>query len=273
MKKVFLWAPLMVGLLSACSAFDKSNSGGGSAQGKDALREAIQHSLRDPENVKRDVHRHPYETLKFFEVEPQMTVLEISPGRGWYTEILGPYLKEKGTLYLAIFPQDSDVEYFKNANEALKKKLADNKEAYGKVVFTELHQPDVEKELAPAESVDRVLTFRNVHNWQKPEKVFQAFYKALKPGGILGVVDHRAKPTTKDLKNSGYVKQEDVIRIAEEAGFKFIESSEINANPKDTADHPKGVWTLPPSLRLGEQDKAKYLEIGESDRMTLKFKK
>lgn len=258
---VALWS------VAGCKGGSKIQEGAGAV---DPLRTAIASSHREEKNIGRDVYRRPYETLKFFEVEPHMSVLEITPGQGWYTEILGPYLKDKGTLYLAIFPADNKTEYFQNANRILKEKIQNHAQHYGEVVFTEFK---VGQEFAPKTSVDRVLTFRNVHNWSEPEKIFKGFYDVLKPGGILGVVDHRAKPDTKDLKNSGYIKQEDVIRWAEEAGFKFVESSEINANPKDTTNHPKGVWTLPPSLRLGDVDRQKYLDIGESDRMTLKFKK
>ncbi|MCO5114687.1 MAG: methyltransferase domain-containing protein [Bdellovibrionaceae bacterium] len=257
-------------MCTACTTDSSRTANVGNAVESDPLKKAVASPNREAKNAARDVFRHPYETLSFFEVKPDMSVLEITPGQGWYTEILGPYLKEKGTLYLAIFPADNKVEYFQKANVALKEKIANNAGTYGKVVFTEFQAG---KEFAPKESVDRVLTFRNVHNWDDKEKIFKGFYEALKPGGILGVVDHRAQAHTKDLKGSGYVKQADVIRLAEQAGFQFIEASEINANAKDTTNHPKGVWTLPPSLRLGDKDREKYLAIGESDRMTLKFKK
>ncbi len=257
-------------MCTACATDSSTNAKAGSAVKSDSLKTAIASPHREAKNVARDVFRHPYETLNFFEVKPDMSVLEITPGQGWYTEILGPYLKDKGTLYLAVFPANNKVEYFQKANQALKAKITENADAYGKIVFTEFQAG---KDFAPKGSVDRVLTFRNVHNWDEKEKIFKGFYEALKPGGILGVVDHRAQAHTKDLKNSGYVKQADVIRLAEQAGFQFIEASEVNANAKDTTNHPKGVWTLPPSLRLGDKDREKYLAIGESDRMTLKFKK
>lgn len=265
---------LMMGSAISCTHTSDTDKATTSADA-DSLRMAIDNKNRDPENVKRDKFRNPYETLKFFEIEPDMTVVEVSPGKGWYTEILGPYLKENGKLYLAIF-SDSATEYFKNANTALKEKVKSNPSDFGDVEFTTLQVPTEIGPVAPKGSADRVITFRNAHNWTKSGKgkdVFKDFYDALKPGGILGVVDHRAKPNTPKLESSGYIKQEDIIKLVESAGFKFVASSEINANPKDTTMHEAGVWTLPPSLRLGEKDKEKYVAIGESDRMTLKFVK
>lgn len=228
------------------------------------------------EAAKRDVYRNPEATLSFFKVEPHHTVVEVWPGGGWYTDILAPYLKDKGTFYAAHFAKDSPVEYFAKSRAKFDKKLASSP-IYSKVNASAL---EAGHRIAPAPkgSADRVLTFRNVHNWMSKDAedtMFKAFYDALKPGGLLGVVEHRAKPGTslQDMIKSGYVTEAAVKDMAKAAGFEFVASSSVNRNVKDTAKHPKGVWTLPPRLRLGDEDKAKYLDIGESDRMTLLFKK
>jgi predicted methyltransferase len=243
------------------------------------LEQVAAGSHRSEQAKARDVYRHPLETLKFFDVQPTMTVVEVSPGGGWYTDILAPYLKEKGRFIAAHFDPESSVEYYRNSLKKYREKVADAS-IYGNVEFS-VFAPPAKVEVAPEASADRVLTFRNVHNWyisggeEAVQAAFEGFYKALKPGGILGVVEHRL-PESMDQekhKRSGYVKQSLVIKWAEQAGFKLLGASEINANVKDTADHPKGVWTLPPSLRLGDTDREKYLSIGESDRMTLKFVK
>ncbi|MBL4851982.1 MAG: class I SAM-dependent methyltransferase [Gammaproteobacteria bacterium] len=225
-------------------------------------------------NKARDKYRHPLETLSFFDIKNDMTVVEISPGGGWYTEILAPLLKDKGIFYAAGFDPDSSIEYFQKNAKYFEEKMKSN-EVYSKVNITVLAPPE-KTVIAPPGSVDRVLTFRNIHNWMSGgyvDDVYKAIYTALKPGGILGVVEHRGNPKIQqDLKAvSGYVNQDYAIKLAEKSGFKFVGSSEINANPKDTKDHPKGVWTLPPSLKLQDKDRDQYLAIGESDRFTLKF--
>jgi predicted methyltransferase len=232
---------------------------------------------RTPAYVLRDEYRNPVETLAFFQVEKNQAVVEIWPGGGWYTEILAPLLKEHGQFYAASFPAETPVEYYKKSRAKYDAKLAANPEVYGAVKVTELAPPEF-TDIAPMGSADRVLTFRNVHNWMKAgsaEGVFAAMHKALKADGLLGIVEHRAKPGTSfdDMIKSGYVTEAAVIKLATDAGFELVAASELNANSADTADHPKGVWTLPPSLRLGDTDKDKYLAIGESDRMTLLFKK
>lgn len=243
----------------------------------DALQPVLESDLR-AESSARDAYRHPAETLAFFELEPEMTVVEISPGKGgWYTEILAPLLREDGLLYAAHWSPDSSVEYYRKGRAGFDAKVAASPEVFDKVEITVL-EPPAHTAIAPPESVDRVLTFRNVHNWLKAgtaETVFQAMFEALKPGGMLGVVEHRAPEGTSDKQSakSGYMTEARVIELAEAAGFEYVGSSEVNANPRDDANHPYGVWSLPPSLRGGDTDRDKYLAIGESDRMTLKFRK
>jgi predicted methyltransferase len=234
---------------------------------------------RDPKNAARDKYRHPAETLLFFGIQPNMTVVEVWPSGGWWTEILAPLLKDQGRYYAAYFPTEwpKTPDYLKTREKAFDAMLAARPDLYGKVVKTKLLAPEW-VDIAPRSSADMVLTFRNVHNWAKAgnaDAMFKAFYDALKPGGILGVKDHRAKPGTpfQQQIDSGYMTEAWVIATAEKAGFKFVGGSEANANPRDTKDHEKGVWTLPPTLALGDKDREKYLSIGESDRMTLKFVK
>lgn len=236
---------------------------------------AIAGPQRSAKNKARDIHRHPKETLDFFGFNSSMTVVELAPGGGWYTEILAPALKGSGKLYGAHYPDTGEDNYYSNSRRKLEKKLAEN-DIFSEVVLTDF-TPRQPSTLAPAGTADLVLTFRNLHNW-KEEGVLQMYkdaFAALKPGGIMGVVEHRM-PTSQnwaDNQKSGYFPEDLAIDLAMQAGFKLIAKSEINANVNDTAEHPKGVWSLPPVLRLGDQDKEKYLAIGESDRMTLKFYK
>ncbi|XQW84732.1 class I SAM-dependent methyltransferase [Thalassotalea piscium] len=240
-----------------------------------ALDNAINSEHRSAANKARDQFRHPKETLEFFGFTPKMTVVELTPGGGWYTEILAPALKGTGKLYGAHYPDTGEDNYYSNSRKSLVKMLASDP-IYSEVVLTDF-VPKKESELAPKGTADLVLTFRNLHNWGEEgmQQVFKDAYKALKSGGVLGVVEHRmpASQNWKDNMRTGYVPESLVIDYAKAAGFKLAASSEVNANAKDKANHPKGVWTLPPSLRLGEKDKEKYLAIGESDRMTLKFVK
>jgi|SRR5690606_33261473 len=225
----------------------------------------------------RDIFRHPGETLAFFRVEPTMTVVEIWPGSGWYTEILAPLLKDEGQLFGAHFPANTPVAYFNKVRDAFVAKLEADPGSYGAVEVVEFSPGKGVLEV-PDGSADRVLTFRNVHNWLRDnseQQAFELFFKALKPGGMLGVVEHRAPPG-KDrqwMLDKGYMTEASVIALAEAAGFVLVARSEINANPKDSADHPAGVWSLPPTLRLGDTGRDTYLAIGESDRMTLLFSK
>ncbi|MEI6737605.1 MAG: methyltransferase [Pseudomonadota bacterium] len=241
------------------------------AQEKSAIDSALAGTHRSDANRARDQYRHPKETLAFFGVKPESTVIEIWPGGGWYTEVLAPYLRDKGS-YIAAFPAQS-VKGLKNFQD----KLATAPAIYDKVKIVP-HGVPAALDIKPAGGADVVLTFRNVHNWLKDgwtDAFMKSFFDALKPGGVLGVVEHRAKAgtTLKESMDSGYVTDAYVIERALAAGFKLDARSEINANPKDTKDYKQGVWTLPPVLAEKETDRAKYLAIGESDRMTLRFVK
>ncbi len=230
---------------------------------------------RAPANKARDKYRHPKETLLFFGLRPEMTVVEISPSRGWYTEILAPVLRDAGQYYAAVAAVTEKTPDAVKKNDAdYRAMLAAAPDLYGKVKLSVLTPGALQ--VAPPGSADMVLTFRNVHNWAKAgtvDAMFKAFHDALKSGGTLGVVEHRAKPDTSFEKQieTGYMAEAYVVETAQKAGFRLANKSEINSNPKDTKDYPGGVWTLPPTLRYGDQDRDKYLAIGESDRMTLKF--
>ena len=235
------------------------------------LGSAITSEERTPNYVLRDKHRNPFETLSFFGIESNMKVVELSPGAGWYTEILANYLHDPGVLIAAHFDKNSERAYYKRSRENFEKKVVE------KSMYDNVYIVNLSSKLADPETVDAILTFRNLHNWLGPQmdSIFSNSYKALKSGGIFGVVEHRAEPGTsmEQMKKSGYVTEAHAIEIAEKHGFVLVKKSEINANPKDTKDHPRGVWTLPPSLSLKEVDREKYVAIGESDRMTLLFKK
>lgn len=245
----------------------------GAAQAEDALKAAIAGSHRVPANAARDSARHPYETLTFFGIKPTMTVVDLQPSGGWYTEILAPYLRANGKFIGATEPMIAANRY----SMAFKRKLDSNPAIYDKVQIG-VFEPGVQYNYAAPGSVDMVLTFREIHNWMsvpEPKRagIFKAIFDSLKPGGVFGVVDHRGPASRPYDPNSGYQHEASVISMIEAAGFKLAAKSEINANPKDTADHPQGVWTLPPSYALKDVDRAKYAAIGESDRMTLKFVK
>lgn len=243
----------------------------GSCLSADELMDAVKSDERDLNNIARDIYRNPYETLSFFKITPSMTVVELSPGGGWYTEILASFLNKSGFLIAAHFSRNSSNNYLKRSRINFENKINANP-IYKNIEIVDLYSP-----LAEPNSVDAVLTFRNLHNWlgSPMDQIFSNSFKALKPGGIFGVVEHRAAEGTsiEAMKKSGYVTEEHAIEIAKKHGFELVSRAEINANPKDLKDYPKGVWTLPPSLRLKEENKDKYLAIGESDRMTLLFKK
>jgi predicted methyltransferase len=244
-----------------------------------ALLKVLSSEHRSPVNRARDADRHPLETLEFFGVNRGMTVLEVWPGAGgWYTEILAPLLNDKGHYIAAVWPADPNNAYVREGLKNFSAKLASNPKLYGKAKVTSLGYPSALHPVRPG-SVDVVVTFRNLHNWLGQDDaapaMLKAMYDALKPGGILGVVDHRADPKSPvdPRARLGYVNESFAIELIKSAGFEFVASSEISANPKDTHDYDQGVWTLPPTYRLGDKDRARYTEIGESDRFTLKFQK
>lgn len=258
-----------LGRMLAAALIATASLGAATANAADApsIDKVLAGSHRSDANKARDAFRHPKETLAFFGVKPESTVVEITPGGGWYTEVLAPYLRDKGKYFAT-----STERGLKSLNERMAK-LPDQYDKAGTIAFT------MEKvEFRPQGGADVVLTFRNIHNWLKDDfqdKIFKAAFDALKPGGVLGVVEHRAKPgtTVAQSKDSGYMDEAWVIERVQAVGFKLDAKSDINANPKDTKDYAKGVWTLPPTLTNGDTDKAKYQAIGESDRMTLRFVK
>jgi predicted methyltransferase len=270
---MILTAAVLLPAVAAAQSLDPSTAA--------ALDKALAGAHRSDRNKARDQYRHPKETLAFFGLRRDMTVVEIWPGGGWYTEVLAPVLKDQGKLYAAQYGPNALAPYQRTEDAALLEKAKKYPDVFSKVQYSALWSPN-DLVIAPPASADLVLTFRNVHNWvnaqykQDTGKLFGAFYSALKPGGILGVVDHRwpdARTEDPNAKN-GYVSEERVKALAEAAGFEFVGSSGVNRNPKDTHDHPNGVWTLLPDLEVPQgADREKYAAIGESDRLTLKFRK
>jgi len=247
---------------------------------RQATAQALDNILADPHrpaaDSARDRYRHPKETLLFFGMRPEMTVLEVWPEPGWYTDVIAPLLRDRGKYYAGVIEADPGSQYINTRLEAYRNKLASDPTLYGSatIVTFPTHGGDV----VPPGTLDMVVTFRNIHNWMAQDKapqVFATIFRALKPGGVLGVVEHRGNPAIpQDPKaKSGYVNEEYAIQLIRGQGFRLLGSSEVNANPKDTKDYSQGVWTLPPVYRLGDQDREKYAEIGESDRFTLKFEK
>lgn len=242
------------------------------------LDTVMQGPHRSDENRARDKYRHPKETLQFFGLRPDMTVVEISPANGWYTEIIAPLVKKQGQFIAAVPALTSEMpEAMKRRDASYRQMLASSPDLYGQPTINSYDA--AAPVFAPEASADLLLTFRNVHNWAKAghtQTMFRGFYQVLKPGGVLGVVEHRAKPDTPLAKQieSGYMTEQFVIEAATAAGFRLDRSSEINRNSLDTKDHPGGVWNLPPNLRgVTDSDKPRYRAIGESDRMTLRFVK
>lgn len=235
-----------------------------------ALDKILAGTHRSEANKARDIYRNPKQTLAFFGVKADSTVVEITPGGGWYTEVLAPYLRDKGRYFAATSTRGV---------QPTKDRWAKTPDAYDKAgILAFTTEKDKKVEFRPEGGADVVLTFRNVHNWLRDDfqdRIFKAAFDALKPGGVFGVVEHRARPGTiiDESIKSGYVDEAWVIRRVESFGFKLDAKSEINANPKDTKDYPKGVWTLPPTLTEKDTNREKYLAIGESDRMTLRFVK
>jgi predicted methyltransferase len=268
--KVITGLLLCAALLAACAT---SSSRQNTAQ---QLTSILAGDQRSESNRARDVYRHPKETLLFFGIRPEMTVLEVWPEPGWYTEIIAPLLREKGKYYAAIETVNPASAYATKRHAEYLAKLAARPDLYSKVNMITL--PSDGSDVVPAGTLDMAVTFRNIHNFMAEGNTSQTFatlYRALKPGGLLGVVEHRGNPAvTQDPKaKSGYVNEEFAIKLIEAQGFRLVGKSEVNDNPKDTKDYDKGVWTLPPTFELGAQDHAKYAAIGESDRFTLLFAK
>jgi predicted methyltransferase len=241
-----------------------------------ALDNILAGNQRSPENSARDRYRHPKETLLFFGIRPQMKVLEVWPEPGWYTEVIAPLVREHGKYYAAVIAPDPQSKYVAGRIADFRNKLAARPDVYGAVEVVTF--PTDGGDVVPAGALDMIVTFRNIHNWMARDSAGQAFatmYKALKPGGVLGVVEHRGNPDVpQDPKaKSGYVNEDYAIRLIEGQGFKLVGESQVNANLKDTKDYEQGVWTLPPTYRLGDRDRDEYAAIGESDRFTLKFVK
>lgn len=240
----------------------------------DKLKAALAGAHRAPENAARDVHRHPFETLTFFGLRHDMTVVELAPGAGWYTEILAPVLRDEGTLRVTSEnPQGDPNAYGTRRARELSALLDKNAEVFGKVEVAIIAPPDSFPLGAPG-SADIVVSFRNLHGWLRSgqaDAILAGVAAVLKSGGVFGLVDHRGNAQSKP--DSGYVSEEAAIAAVEKAGLKLVEKSEVNANPEDTKDYEAGVWTLPPTLRLKDKDREKYTAIGESDRFTMKFVK
>ncbi|HEY0767621.1 MAG TPA: methyltransferase domain-containing protein [Steroidobacteraceae bacterium] len=231
---------------------------------------------RSQDNRARDRYRHPKETLLFFGIRPEMSVLEVWPEPGWYTEVIAPLVRDKGKYLAAVIAADPESKYIAERLEKYRQNLAGRPNLYDRVSVVTF--PADGSDAVPPGSVDMVVTFRNIHNWMSRGTAAQAFatmYRALKPGGVLGVVEHRGNPAVaQDPKaKSGYVNEDYAIKLIEAQGFRLVAKSEVNTNPKDTKDYEQGVWTLPPSYRLGDKDHDKYAAIGESDRFTLRFAK
>jgi predicted methyltransferase len=284
MHRVLVLAAAMAAVFPAASAF----AGDQPAKADTALAAAVAGEWRSPQDRARDQYRHPVEALTFWGLKPGMTVLEVQPGGGWWTEILAPYIKTTGGRYYSTAADLANPELPEASRKAradFEARFAAKPDIYGAINFVNW---GARSAALPKETFDFILTARSIHGWMGTpgmvEKTFREFNVALKPGGILAVEQHRANPGPQDPKAaSGYVTEAYVIEQAEKAGFKLAAKSEINANPRDTKDHPYGVWTLPPALRSAPEnsdkpddpnfDHSKYLAIGESDRMTLRFVK
>jgi predicted methyltransferase len=284
-RRTLLTASLAAAALAACRprAEKAKAPPEPKAKGGDTLKDVVAGDWRPPADKARDAWRHPVESLEFWGLKPGQTVVEYWPGAGWYTDILAPYLaRNDGRLYVAGLQADPADAAARTMNETLRQRIAGNKRLYGEVQFTAFGPTS--GPVAPAGAADLVLFLRNLHNWMAAgiaEKAFRDAFAALKPGGALGIEEHRAASghVQDPLAADGYVQQAYAVQLATEAGFKLDKASEINANPKDTKDHPFGVWTLPPVKRTSPRgqppdpafDRAKYDAIGESDRMTLRF--
>lgn len=257
-------------LVAACAATSSRQTTA------EALTGILAADYRPQESRARDRYRHPKETLLFFGIRPEMSVLEVWPEPGWYTEVIAPLVRDKGKYYAAVIAADPESKYITQRLEKYRQKLAERPDLYDHVAVVSF--PADGGDAVPPASVDMVVTFRNIHNWMSRGTTAQAFatmYRALRPGGVLGVVEHRGNPAVaQDPKaKSGYVNEDYAIKLIEAQGFRLVGKSQVNANPRDTKDYEQGVWTLPPTYRLGDKDHDKYAAIGESDRFTLRFVK
>ena len=257
-------------LVAACAAASTRQSTA------ESLTTILAGDQRTPEERARDVYRHPKQTLLFFGLRPEMRVLEVWPEPGWYTEVIAPLLRDKGRYYAGVIAADPTNKNITQRLDNFRAKLAAHPDLYDRVVVVTF--PPESDAAVPPGSLDMVVTFRNIHNWMargNAPQMFAAMYRVLKPGGILGVVEHRGNPAVPQdpRAKSGYVNEDYAIKLIEGQGFRLVAKSEVNDNPKDTKDYEKGVWTLPPTYRLGAQDRDKYAAIGESDRFTLRFVK
>jgi predicted methyltransferase len=261
----------------ACAVLAAACASGSSRQSTaETLTALLAGDQRPAEERARDVYRHPKETLLFFGIRPEMRVLEVWPEPGWYTAVIAPLVRDKGKYYAGVIAADPSSKYITHRLEEYHARLAARPDVYDRVTVVTF--PDDGSDAVPEGSLDMVVTFRNMHNWMSRDRAAQAFhsmYRALKPGGVLGVVEHRGNPAVpQDPKaKSGYVNEDYAIRLIEAQGFRLVAKSEVNDNPRDTKDYEQGVWTLPPAYRLGEKDHDKYAAIGESDRFTLRFVK
>lgn len=266
-------------VLGLCASRVASATNGASVPDDPLLLAAVAGRHRAPAARARDAARHPYETLRFFGIAPVMKVIEIAPGAGWYTDILAPYLRDRGRLYAAHNARSGGTEYQRRSRENFDARLASEPGIFDRVVVGEQPGPGHGfRGIAPPGGADMVLTFRNLHNWMKAghlDHSLRAFHGVLAPRGVLGIVEHRARPGTPvgEMIDSGYMTEDFVIERVRAAGFALEARGEINANPRDTRDHPHGVWSLPPTLRGKEAGREGFLAIGESDRMTLRFRK
>ena len=267
----------IITLLSAASIYSAQLVYAMDAELISKIETAMHGDHRSDKNKARNKYRHPVETLTFFGLKPEMTVLEIAPGGGWYTEIIAPAMRDTGVYVAGSYDVEvqEQPKYRYRQHKKLLNQITDQPELYGQIKVAN-YSPPKSRDLWQKDSVDMVLTFRSSHGWTREgliDDVYSDFFKVVKPGGILGVVQHRA-PDGGDAvvwAKQGYVPEGRVIQAAEKAGFVLDGKSEVNANPNDLKDHEEGVWRLPPTLALGDEDREKYLAIGESDRMTLRF--
>lgn len=263
-----------LGLTATALAATPAGAATASPSESQKLRDVVNSDQRSAANRARDQYRHPVETLTFFGIRPNMTVVELWPFGGWYTEILAPYLRDHGKLYAAAMDPASKDEEDIGYNAELHKMFAARPQLFDHVEQTVLARGKMQ--IAPDGTADMVVTFRNIHNWTWAgidKRVFAAAFRALKPGGILGVTEHRSNDPNAAPSRQGYVGEKWAIAMIESVGFKYVGDSGINRNPKDMKDYPKGVWTLPPFYAEGDKDRARYTAIGESDRFTVKFMK